>query len=213
MSLDSWRGLNSSVVRGALDHIHRKFVSGDRRAAVTGALARLLRGTSARTVLDLGCGDGQIGVALAAAAGARLTSMDIIRSPTALCAVELYDGVGIPHARDSFDVCLLADVLHHTASPRNLLKEALRVAPHVLLKDHMSFGRRSDWVLTMMDLVGNPLHSARAQYLSPAGWLTVLEGVGATQELVWPLRVHAPVVSLFTGAEHQFAALLTRHQA
>lgn len=198
---------------GALDHLHRRLVAGGRRAALTRELTRLVEGTETRTLLDLGCGDGQLGVALAQALGARLTSMDATRTTAVGCPVELYDGRVIPRASDTFDLCLLADVLHHATSPRALLQEALRVAPLVLVKDHMSFGPHSDWTLTLMDLAGNPLEGARAQYLSPAGWLALFDSVSVTRELVWPLRVHAPAVSFFTRDEHQFAALLVRPSA
>lgn len=198
---------------GIVDRVHARVVGRGRREALTAVVAGLLGEAKPRTLLDLGCGDGKLGSSVADALGASLTSMDPSPRLDAAVTAERFDGVSVPRPADSFDACLLSDVLHHARSPRTLLEEALRVAPLVLVKDHMSFGSASDWVLSMMDVAGNPLRRAEAQYLSPSGWIALFDGVAVTRKLVWPLRVHSRAVALFTRDEHQFAALLERPRA
>ena len=64
--------------------------------------------------------------------------------------------VNFPAANASFDVVLFSDVLHHTADPTILLREASRVAArHVLIKDHYREGFAANTRLRFMDWVGN----------------------------------------------------------
>lgn len=67
-----------------------------------------------------------------------------------------YDGKVIPFDDDSFDVVLLADVLHHEKSPEQLFAECVRVAKRfVIVKDHRS-ENVLDWCLiSALDLAAN----------------------------------------------------------
>lgn len=53
-----------------------------------------------------------------------------------------FDGAELPFADGAFDVCLFADVLHHTDDVIILLREARRMTRRfVLIKDHLSENR------------------------------------------------------------------------
>ena len=45
----------------------------------------------------------------------------------------IYDGKKLPFKNDSFDMCMLIAVLHHTQNPEIVLKEAMRVSKKIIL--------------------------------------------------------------------------------
>ena len=61
--------------------------------------------------------------------------IDVLQRANALIQVECFDGAALPFSDSSFDVVLLSDVLHHTVDATVLLREARRVAKHILIKD------------------------------------------------------------------------------
>jgi SAM-dependent methyltransferase len=188
-----------------------KTVSDQRVERIVCGLLPLIADRNIRTMLDLGCGDGRVGRRLASQLGATLQAYDVQKSPINPGPVTLFDGVHVDAG--PFDLCLLSDVLHHAPEPEPLLREALRVADVVLLKDHMSFSNRSEQTLLAMDLIGNlPLGVAvTGNYLSPAAWDRLFAEVSSRPaKLVWPLDVHSPALRLLTRSEHQFAARLDR---
>jgi SAM-dependent methyltransferase len=98
-----------------------------------------------RLVLDLGCGDGfytariwDIGrprglVALdAAEAAVRIAASKLGERPVRFLAA---DGHRLPFRDDTFDVVLLQSILHHDDTPEDMVKEALRVAPRMVVHE------------------------------------------------------------------------------
>jgi SAM-dependent methyltransferase len=98
-----------------------------------------------RLVLDLGCGDGfytariwDIGrprglVALdAAEAAVRVAASKLGERPVRFLAA---DGHRLPFRDDTFDVVLLQSILHHDDTPGDMVKEALRVAPRMVVHE------------------------------------------------------------------------------
>lgn len=67
------------------------------------------------------------------------------------------DGTNVPYPDASFDAVLFVDVLHHTADPHHLLKEATRVGKMILIKDHFRESFSADIRLRFMDLVAMDL--------------------------------------------------------
>jgi len=65
------------------------------------------------------------------------------------------DGTNVPYPDASFDAVLFVDVLHHTADPHLLLKEATRVGKMILIKDHFRESFSADIRLRFMDWVAN----------------------------------------------------------
>ena len=109
-----------------------------RRRTLAAALAPLL--SEARTVLDVGCGDGLLARDLAARRpGLRVHGVDVRVPgngpwPVPICRI---DGRRLPFPDGAYDVCLLVDVLHHCLWPLDLLREAARVARRcVIVQDH-----------------------------------------------------------------------------
>lgn len=193
--------------------LHRLAVQAPRTERLGGVLASLVGHAS--SLLDVGCGSGELARFVASRAGAqRVEGVDILVQPAPHVPVARYDGRSLPYPDASFDVVLVSDVLHHAEAPETLLAEALRVAKQaVVVKDHFAFGPVSRRLLLAMDLAANGFYdiAVRGTYLDPPAWLRLFEDVGATIErLEWPLHVHAPVLRLIAPSELQFAARLRR---
>jgi len=77
-------------------------------------------------VLDVGCGNGHFGRAIADHFGASVSGVDVVDYKDAEIPVTFYDGHKIPHKDGAFDVIVLAFMLHHVEHQEELLAEAVR---------------------------------------------------------------------------------------
>jgi SAM-dependent methyltransferase len=208
----AWRAASEALRRAAFAY-HRRAISTPRIGRVASALARQL-GT-ARSLLDVGCGDGHVGRALAERVGAeRVGGVDVLVQPAPAIDVTPYDGVRLPFEDGAFEVVVLSDVLHHSADPERLMREALRVASRVVaVKDHVRFGPVSAFVLLALDRVGNAEAGVevRGRYLSLPEWVELVTRAGGrVTSLEWPLRIHAAPFRWFAPDALQFAARVER---
>ena len=197
-----------------IDRAHTAFVH-PRRAVV---LERLLAGllpSSVTSVLDVGCGDGLVAAGIAALRpGMVLKGIDVLKRPHTHVPVELFDGRRIPHDDKSFDAVMMVDVLHHTASPEQLLGEAARVARRCLIvKDHLSDGWLATERLRLMDYVGNARHgiSLTCVYWRHGQWLEAFARLGLMVER-WEadLGLYPWFADWIFGRSLHFAARLGR---
>jgi SAM-dependent methyltransferase len=144
---------------------HRALVSGRRARVLADALASLIP-EEARSILDIGCGDGTI-ASLIAERRPNLSIEGVEVLPRSDCRVPCrpFDGARLPFPDQSFDVCLFVDVLHHTTGVTELLREAARVSRIcVVLKDHLSESSLDHATLRVMDWVGNRPHGVVLTY-------------------------------------------------
>ena len=109
------------------------------------------------TVLDIGCGDGQLARALMKIRpDLKIEGVDVVARPKTLMPIAQYDGITLPFADKSFDYVTIVDVLHHTDDPTVVLAEASRVARNgVVIKDHLREGPLAQATLAFMDWCGN----------------------------------------------------------
>jgi SAM-dependent methyltransferase len=117
-------------------------------------------------VLDVGCGDGLLDyLIMQKRPDIDLHGNDVLVRDKTYIPVGRFDGQVIPYPNASFDVVMLVDVLHHTADPMILLREAARVADKALvIKDHTRNGFLAGPTLRFMDWLGNARHGVALPY-------------------------------------------------
>jgi SAM-dependent methyltransferase len=133
-------------------------------------------------VLDVGSGNGRLALLVAEKRpDISFRGIDVRVRRDAAISVETFNGRSIPYGEGSFDVVMFIDVLHHTADPMILLREAVRVAREVILiKDHLLKGAFAYSTLRLMDWVGNARHHVALpyNYWTPAEWHSAFDKLG-----------------------------------
>lgn len=155
-----------------LTRLHGRHVHSRRIRVLARHAAALVPNGS--TVLDVGCGDGELGHALSQLRpDLRISGLDVLVRPQTAIPVRPFDGLSIPAGDRSVDVVLLMDVLHHCTDAMGLMHDCARVARHsIIIKDHLSAGALDHLQLRLMDYVGNAGHgvSLPYDYWSEARW-------------------------------------------
>jgi SAM-dependent methyltransferase len=164
---------------GVVGTVHDKFGHARRVRILANRLATLIP-WGAR-ILDVGCGDGTADrLILDQRPDLHIEGIEVLVRPTTQVPVQPFDGSTIPHPDASFDIVMFADVLHHTANPMILLREAKRVGKMILIKDHFCDGFLARPTLRLMDWVGNAHHGVALpyNYWSKSQWTTAFDQLG-----------------------------------
>jgi SAM-dependent methyltransferase len=143
------------------------------------------------TLVEIGCGDGALLEQLQSLAPIRdgyelsPTAAGIARDRGVARHVEAFDGTHVPARDDAYDVAILSHVIEHVPEPVPLLREASRVAKHVLvevpLEDNRSARRPAKRRLSEQAGHVHTLNRASLQAMLTAA------GLETTEELTDPL--------------------------
>ena len=159
---------------GFVGSVHHRAIYGRRVQVLAHHLARMV--PERASVLDVGCGDGAVARALMdERPDLGIEGLDVLVRPKTVIPVRQYDGSAIPLPDASIDVVMFVDVLHHTADPASLLREAVRVSRKcVVIKDHCADGLLAVPTLKAMDWVGSRHHGVALpyNYWSMSTWMT-----------------------------------------
>jgi SAM-dependent methyltransferase len=197
-----------------IDALHEKGVHQRRTLILAEAASDMLRPNL--RVLDIGCGDGLFAATLLQRRpDLKIEGAEVLPRPGCRIPVVAFDGLTLPFPADSFDACLLIDVLHHTPSPAALLAEAARVGSgRVLLKDHLREGFAAGQCLRFMDVVGNRRHGVALpfNYLSSGEWEIVFAGCSLdTVRSTTLAHLYPFPANIVFGRRLNFMALLQAH--
>jgi SAM-dependent methyltransferase len=195
-----------------LGAIHGKIVFNRRIRTLAAAIADRLP-QNAR-VLDVGCGSGDLALlVMQMRPDVTIEGIDVLVRPETAIPVHAYDGAHIPFGDNSFDAAMVIDVLHHTDDPGAVLGEIARVAPQVIIKDHLRDGIAAGPTLRFMDWVGNAAHGVRLpyNYLSRREWQQIWSRLHlGTSKFATSLSLYPrPFTWLFDRGLH-FVAVLSR---
>jgi SAM-dependent methyltransferase len=182
-----------------LETAHGSYIAGRRARVIAARLAEVVPAHA--SVLDVGCGDGEIAWLLnQLRPDLKLTGVDVLVREQTRVPVTHFDGRTLPFADDSFDVLTFVDVLHHCDRPVELLAEARRVARQaIVIKDHSMQGVLAEQTLRLMDGVGNRRYGVALpyNYLRPEQWSHAFNELGLSVEqqidrlglYPWPLSL------------------------
>jgi len=147
-----------------LDSIHSNFTYNRRLDVLSKAIAS--RVSPGASILDVGCGDGQISeMVVNQSHGASIEGIDVLSRSISSIKVTAYDGLSFPFEDNSFDTIIFVDVLHHADDAERVLAEAARVSrKSVVIKDHLTDGFLNEPLLRFMDYVGNKKHGVALPY-------------------------------------------------
>jgi SAM-dependent methyltransferase len=118
-------------------------LGGRNKAGHVAALCRR-HGLAPRTLVEIGCGDGALLAALSARGiGETLDGFELSPEAAALARekqipgvqrLEAYDGARVPAPDAHYDLAVLSHVIEHVPEPAPLLREAARIARHVIVE-------------------------------------------------------------------------------
>lgn len=195
-----------------LGAVHDKLVFGRRIRTLARVIAERLPADA--RVLDVGCGSGDLALLLMRLRpDVTIEGIDVLVRPDTAITVHEYDGRHIPFGDDAFNAAIVVDVLHHTDDPAAVMAEIARVAPVVVIKDHLRDGVAANLTLSFMDWVGNAAHGVRLpyNYLSQKEWTGIWRNLGLhTRQFSTRLNLYPrPFTWLFDRGLH-FVTILTR---
>jgi SAM-dependent methyltransferase len=166
------------------------------------------------SVLDVGCGDGLLAATIAQRRpDLAISGIDVLARADTHVPVTRFDGTTIPFDDRSFDAVLFVDVLHHTADPLVLLREARRVTRDaIIIKDHSREGFLAGATLKGMDWIGNARHGVALpyNYWTPVQWQRAVSDLGM-RAIVWEkdLRLYPAMTRWIFDRSLHFVALLS----
>ena len=171
-------------------------------------------------VIDVGCGNGTLGRAIfdspSCPKGVTVRGLERVKRGGEAIEVDAYDGTTIPHPDRSFDVVMLADVLHHEPDPHRLIAECIRVARRLLvIKDHKVEGPLAQQRISLLDWAANAPYGVPClyRYNTPAQWEQWRQrhSLHALEELR-SMRLYPPPYNLvFTGKLQYFGVFRVPH--
>ena len=198
--------------------LHRPIYESRQRALVH-LIVPCLRASD--RVLDVGCGYGALGRALM---GDEACPDDVIvrgleRHPRSEQYIEIdgYEGGVLPYEDAMFDVVILADVLHHEATPDQLLAECIRVSRRlVIIKDHLIDGFLGQWRTSLIDWAANAPYGVQClfEYKTHHDWLESHRRHGLTVEReLTSINLYPPGINLIFGRGLHYFAVLSRAES
>ncbi len=167
-------------------------------------------------VLDVGCGGGAQGRAILKSPdcppGVNILGLEAVRRGSEAIPVQEYDGRTIPFPDGSFDVVLLADVLHHEADPHRLIAECVRVSRrHVIIKDHKIDGPLAWPRIALMDWAANAPYGVPClyRYNTLRQWEALRRAHGLEiEEELRQMRLYPQPYDAVFGGRLQYLAVL-----
>ena len=115
-------------------------------------------------ILDIGAGSGHISEILSQE-GFKVMMVDTANYNQTDLPLTIYDGKKLPFRNGQFDFALLVSVLHHCTDPKELLKEAKRVAKKVIILEDTVNSFFDRLIITFIDNLDKYLGYAKCYHI------------------------------------------------
>ena len=167
-------------------------------------------------VLDVGCGSGQLGFELIRRAAEKMISVRVSgleRFPRGDEPIPVisYDGNRFPFPDGTFDMVIVADVLHHENDPDALLRECIRASKRgVVIKDHQLAGPLAKARVSFIDWAANVPYGVAClyRYNTPAEWHAIVRKHQLTPLALYSsIDLYPPMLNLLFGRKLQVLAI------
>jgi SAM-dependent methyltransferase len=167
-------------------------------------------------VLDVGCGSGQLGFEVMQEATrkkihVRVSGLERFQRGDEPVPVTSYHGGRFPFPDKTFDVVIVADVLHHENDPDALLRECIRASKRcVVIKDHQLAGPLAKVRVSLIDWAANAPYGVAClyRYNTPAEWRSIIGKHQLTPLAVSSsIDLYPPILNLLFGRRLQILAI------
>lgn len=171
-------------------------------------------------ILDVGCGSGQLGAELLKRASDKgidieISGLESFPRGGEPITVTPYNGGAFPFADKTFDVAIVADVLHHEKDPKALLRECIRVSRrYVVIKDHQLAGPLANLRVSFIDWAANAPYGVKClyRYNSPEEWESILQSLKLEPVALYPsLDLYPAGLNFLFGRRLQYLAICYVH--
>jgi len=125
--------------------------------------------------LDFGSGDGFFADQLPRQVSlGSVTPVDVVERTHSLVKPIIYAGDRLPFTDGQFELAYAIDVLHHCPDPMSALVDLTRcTSRYLLIKDHNQNGPIGQFVLSVLDEIGNRRFGIPSPYLYQHNWAWV----------------------------------------
>jgi ubiquinone/menaquinone biosynthesis C-methylase UbiE len=167
-------------------------------------------------VLDVGCGSGQLAFELSQRAAkkrinVRVSGLERFPRGEEPIPVIRYDGKRFPFPDRTFDMVIVADVLHHENDPDALLRECIRASKRcVVIKDHQLAGPLAKARVSFIDWAANAPYGVAClyRYKTPAEWHSMIRNHGLAPIVIYPsIDLYPAMLNLLFGRRLQILAI------
>jgi SAM-dependent methyltransferase len=166
-------------------------------------------------ILDVGCGSGALGSAIILQSGSKMIQVQGVETHPRggePIPVTPYEGTRLPFADGSFEIVIVADVLHHEAEPERLLAECVRVSRRqVIVKDHVVAGPLAHLRICFLDWAANVGYGVPClyRYLTLSEWNDLFKRNGlAVEEQLDRLALYPPLFNILFGGRLHILTLV-----
>lgn len=201
------------MIRSLMKRLHKPIYDSRLRALTDAIVLHLKAGDR---VLDVGCGFGELGRAISdhpsCPKDVTVTGLETHRRSPELIDVVGYDGRRAPFDDESFDVVIIADVLHHIDEPDAAIAECVRLSRRlVVIKDHQVSGPLAQQRISLIDWAANAPYGVPClyRYNTPTQWAKAVEkhGLSVVEHLA-SMDLYPPFVNMLFGRSLQYFAAL-----
>lgn len=161
-----------------------KFTSTYRGALIKSIYKKWLKQNE--KILDIGCGTGIISLYLADNLSVQIIGCDVKNYLSVpIPFIRIQNSYKLPFEKNSFDSCMLNDVLHHLekSQQKRLIKETLRISSKVLI-----FEMKKTFSAKVFDIMLNKFHygdlKTPLSFRNKAEWIKIFNNLSVKYQII-----------------------------